>query len=83
MSAIEVLEGVFEELVAQHPELRRKRVRIIVLPEAIEPIGGVPTLSEQLKPWIGCIDAPDAPAADQVNEVFLQTLAEKHSHANP
>jgi len=73
---------VLEEIAAEHPELRRKRVRVIVLPEPTPTAEQEQTLYERLKPWIGCIDAPDAPHADTVKETFADILAEKHEHAD-
>lgn len=52
----QILEGKWEELTAQHPELRGKRVRVIVLPEPPTPrtlgdlygiLKGVASSSEQ------------------------------------
>ncbi len=37
MQTVQVLEGVLEEIAAEHPELRRKRVRVIVLPGSSPP----------------------------------------------
>lgn len=84
MQTTPVLEGTLEEITAEHPELLHKRVRVIVLPE-LSPQAEPelqPTLYERLKPWIGCIDAPDAPHADTVKETFADILTEKHEHAD-
>ncbi len=37
MASIQVIEGIWEELTAQHPELKGKRVRVMVLPEETTP----------------------------------------------
>ncbi|MCX7925839.1 MAG: hypothetical protein N2554_08530 [Fimbriimonadales bacterium] len=74
MTATEVLEGVFEEIAAQRPELRRKRVRIIVLPETPAQ-QGEPTLYERLKPHLGQVRLQGSPGADRSGEVARNEIA--------
>lgn len=79
MQAMQVLEGVLEEIAAEHPELRRKRVRVIVLPEP-SPLAESeqqPTLYERLKPIIGSVKLEGSPGANQVSEVVGDLITEK------
>lgn len=76
MPAIEVLEGVFEEIATQRPELRRRRVRVIVLPETYGQHGEL-TLYERLKPHLGQIRLQGSPRADRSGEVVKDEIVKK------
>lgn len=79
MQPTEVLEGVLEEIAAQHPELRRRRVRVIVLPEPTELAEPEQeqTLYERLKPFFGSVKLEGSPGADKVSEVVGNLIVEK------
>lgn len=76
MFAIEVLEGTLEEIATQRPELRQKRVRVIVLPETPRQQGEL-TLYERLKPHLGQIRLQGSPGADRSGEVVRDEIAKK------
>jgi hypothetical protein len=79
MQPTEVLEGVLEEIAAQHPELRHRRVRVIVLPEPTELTEPKQeqTLYERLKPFIGSVKLEGSPGADKVSEVVGDLIVDK------
>ena len=68
-----VLEGILEEIVQQHPELSSKRVRIYVLDSE----ESATNLRDFLGEWVGIIRVPPVIQASEVKRVFEQSLQEK------
>ncbi|MCS6830403.1 MAG: hypothetical protein RMM08_03845 [Armatimonadota bacterium] len=75
-----VIEGTWEEILAQQEQLRGKRVRVTVL-EANTPEvqTEAKNLLEFLGPFVGCIDSEGLPDAAKVEEEFGKIIEEKFS----
>lgn len=75
-----VIEGVWEEVLAQQEKLRGKRVRVTVLEEsATEVQTEAKNLLEFLQPFVGCIDSDELPPARDIQKEVEEIISEKHS----
>ncbi|MDW8289617.1 MAG: hypothetical protein RMM06_02745 [Armatimonadota bacterium] len=73
-----VLEGTWEEILAQQEKLRGKRVRVTVLEEEAPEIQTeAKNLLEFLGPFVGCISSEELPDAAKVEEEFGKIVEEK------
>ncbi|GBC96450.1 hypothetical protein HRbin16_02254 [bacterium HR16] len=65
-----VIEGTWEEILAQQDKLRGKRVRVTVLEEKNPEVHTeARNLLEFLQPFVGCIDSKQLPPAKDMETV--------------
>ncbi|MDW8107998.1 MAG: hypothetical protein RMK45_11045 [Armatimonadota bacterium] len=68
-----VLEGLWEEIVAQGDALKGKRVRVEVLESTSPP----QNLLEFLGDWVGAVNIPNSVQAAQVEQVVERAIVDK------
>ncbi|MCX6382799.1 MAG: hypothetical protein NT023_25520 [Armatimonadetes bacterium] len=78
-----LLEGTWEELLSHAEELRGKRLRITVLPNAASPLNRneePPSLSmtDFLSDFIGCVEGSGANNSEEIGVKYAAHLVEKH-----
>lgn len=76
----QVIEGTWEEILAQQDKLRGKRVRVTVLEEKNPEVQTeARNLLEFLQPFVGCIDSGQMPSAKDMEKEVEEIIWEKHS----
>lgn len=76
-----VIEGTWEEILAQQEKLQGKRVRVTVLEEAQAEIPAEGrNLLDFLQPFVGCLDSEQLPPGRDIEKAVEEIIWEKHKH---